>query len=336
MIECIFTLDYEIYGDGTGSLDELVYEPTERLRHVFEKWGVRFVNFVEVAEFERIETTGTDAAIELVKQQVKDMHRSGYEIALHLHPQWYNARFERGHWQLDYTEYNLCTLPQPRIAEIVDRSVNYLGYMVDKPQFSPLSFRAGNWLFQPTRNAALELSRRGLRIDSSVFKGGLQHNHRLDYRPALRNGYYWPFSSDVSEPDPAGQWLELPIYTEMVAPWKMTTSKRMGMGNSFGGTRGNLRKKLNRAIDFLRFRYPLKFDFCRMTLAELTSMMDRVILQDRQDPASLKPIVAIGHSKDLNDVQTVDAFLSFLREKNISIDTFENIFAKVSELTQSN
>ena len=30
MIECIFTLDYEIYGDGTGSLNELVYEPTDR------------------------------------------------------------------------------------------------------------------------------------------------------------------------------------------------------------------------------------------------------------------------------------------------------------------
>ena len=308
--------------------------PTALLR-VFEKWGARFVNYVEVAEFEQMENAGTDAAIGLVKQQVKDMYRCGYEIALHLHPQWYNARFERGQWELDYTEYNLCTLPQPRIAEIVDRSVNYLGYMVDNPQFSPLSFRAGNWLFQPTRNAALELSRRGLRIDSSVFKGGLQRNQHLDYRPAKKNGYYWPFSSDVNEPDPLGQWMELPIHTEMVPPWKMATSKRMGMGTS-GGTRGTLRKKLNRSFDFLRFSYPLKFDFCRMTLAELTSMMDRVILQDHHDPDTLKPIVAIGHSKDLNDLETVDAFLSFLREKNIPVVTFENIFAKVSELTHSN
>ena len=339
MIKCIFTLDYEIYGDGTGSLNELVYQPTERLLHVFEKWDARFVNYVEVAEFERIEAAGTDAAIDRVKRQVKDMHCSGHEIALHLHPQWYNARFQQGQWELDYSEYNLCTLPQLRIAEIVDRSVNYLGYMVDNSQFSPLSFRAGNWLFQPTRNAALELARRGLQIDSSVFKGGLQRNQNLDYRPAKRNGYYWTFSSDVNEPDPMGRWLALPIYTEMVPPWKMATSKRMGMGTG-GGTRGNrqknLGKKLNRAFDFLRFSYPLKFDFCRMTLGELTSMMDRVILQDRHDPDKLKPIVAIGHSKDLNDLQTVDAFLSYLREKNIPVVTFENIFAKVSEFTYSN
>ena len=53
MIKCIFTLDYEIYGNGTGALKELVYEPTERLMQVFDKWGARFVNYVEVAEFER-------------------------------------------------------------------------------------------------------------------------------------------------------------------------------------------------------------------------------------------------------------------------------------------
>ena len=27
MIECIFTIDYEIYGNGEGSLQQLVYEP---------------------------------------------------------------------------------------------------------------------------------------------------------------------------------------------------------------------------------------------------------------------------------------------------------------------
>jgi len=340
MIKCIFTLDYEIYGNGTGSLSELVYEPTARLLEVFEKWGARFVNYVEVAEFEQIEAAGADTAIRQVNRQVKEMHRGGHEIALHLHPQWYKARFERGEWQLDYAEYNLCTLPQPRIAEIVDRAVAHLAYMAGDPQFSPISFRAGNWLFQPTHYAAQELSRKGLRIDSSVFKGGLQRNLHLDYRPACRNGYYWPFRSDVNEPDPLGPWLELPIYAEMVAPWKMATSKRMGLGNSPGGGRGgarpSLRSKLNRAFDFLRPGYPLKFDFCRMTLAELTSMMDRIILRDQQDPDTLKPIVAIGHSKDLNDLPTVDAFLSFLREKNIPVVTFEQTFSSVAAVARSN
>jgi hypothetical protein len=336
MIECIFTLDYEIYGDGTGSLRELVYEPTEQLRAIFEKYDARFVNFIEVSEFEQIEAAGTDPAIELVNQQVKEMRRSGYEIALHMHPQWYNARFDHGCWHLDYSEYNLCTLVPPRIAEIVDRAVDYLRYMVGETGFTPLSFRAGNWLFQPTCGAAKELLRNGIRIDSSVFKGGLQHTHQLDYRPSLKNGYYWPFSSDVNVADSAGPWLELPIYTELVAPWKMANSKRMGMSNNFGTSGRDFRKTVNRARDFFRLRYPLKFDFCRMTLSEMTSMIDRVISKDHDDPQTFKPIVAIGHSKDLHDSQAVDAFLSFLRQKNLPIVTFESAFDRISNEAQAN
>jgi hypothetical protein len=337
MIECIFTLDYEIYGDGTGPLRELVYEPTERLRAIFEKWDTRFVNFVEVAELEIIESGGTDpAAIALVKQQVELLYRAGHEIALHLHPQWYNARFEQGRWHLDNSEYNLCTLPAARISEIVGRAVDYLGRMVGDPAFAPLSFRAGNWLFQPACNAAKELARKGIRIDSSVFKGGLQHNHHLDYRPALKNGYYWPFSTDVNVADPRGSWLEIPIYTELVAPWKMATSKRMGMGNTYGATPQDFRRKMSRGLDLLRFRYPLKFDFCRMTLPEMTSMLDRIIAKDAQDPSTYRPIVAIGHSKDLHDFQAVDKLLSFLRKKNLPVATFQSISDRIIKEVQAN
>ncbi len=329
MIECVFTVDYEIYGDGTGALKDLVYEPAKRLRDVFRNRNARFVAFVEVAEFERIEKYGTDLTIDLVKRQIRDFYRDGFEMGLHLHPQWCNARYNEGRWFLDFREYNLCTLPQTRIAQIVNRSLDYLRHVVDQPHFAPLSFRAGNWLFQPTQTTASVLAQKGIRIDSSVFKGGLQHNHSLDYRRALRNGYYWSFEHDVTEPDPVGPWIELPIYTEMVPFWEMLTSKRLGFSNSSSIAGQSARQKLNRVRDFLRFRYPLKLDFCRMTLDELTSMMGRVIREDREQPELYRPIVAIGHTKDLTDTQTVDAFLSFLRSNAIAVSTFETVYSKL-------
>jgi hypothetical protein len=331
MIECIFTIDYEIYGNGTGALQDLVYEPTEKLTDMFRKWNAHFVNFVEVAEFEKIEAGGTDRAIDLVKKQIRELYQDGFEIALHLHPQWCNARYEGGRWLLDYEEYNLCTLPRTRIAQIVERSLDYLRHVVDQPQFTPLSFRAGNWLFQPTQTAASVLAEKGIRIDSSVFKGGLQHNHNLDYRRALENGYYWPFSSDANAPDPAGPWIEVPIYTQMVPTWKMATAKRMGFSNNVGMMGQSAGRKLNRALDFLRFRYPLKFDFCRMTLHEMKPMLERVIREDEIEPSLYRPLVAIGHSKDLVDFDTVDAFLSFLRAKGIAVATFESAYSKLAQ-----
>jgi len=333
MIECVFTLDYEIYGNGAGTLKDLVYEPGERLRDIFRKWKARFVNFVELAEFEKIEECGTDRTIDLVKQQIRELSLDGFETAMHLHPQWYNAVYDRGRWQLDYSEYNLCTLPLPRIAQIVDRALSYLRHVTNRPGFTPLSFRAGNWLFQPTEAAANILAGKGVKIDSSVFKGGLQHNNTLDYRRALKNGYYWRFDSDVNQQVSSGRWIEVPIYTEMVPFWRMPTSKRLSLSNSFGAAR-TVKQRLNRALDFLRPRYPLKLDFCRMTLKELTSMVDRVIREDSAEPGLYRPLVAIGHTKDLSDPQTVDAFLAFLRSREITISTFEDIYPKLLRETE--
>src|SRR5688572_21064592 len=284
MIQLVFTIDYEIYGNGTGALGGLVHEPTERLREVVRKWDARFVAFVEAAELQRIETCGTDSAIGSVQQQIREMHAEGHEIALHLHPQWSNAVRKDGEWILDYSEYNLCTLPSERISEIVERSLAYLRYVLRNPHFTPTSFRAGNWLFQPTGRAAAVLAANGLRLDSSVFKGGVLRNHQVDYRRALRNGYYWRFKDDVNTPDATGPWVEVPIHTEMVRPWRLLTSKRVGLQNKAGFSAGQRRSRLKRAADFLRARYPLKLDFCRMTLEELTSMVGRIVREDSSTP----------------------------------------------------
>jgi len=328
MIEFIFTVDYEIYGNGEGSLQELVYEPVERLRTIFKRWGARFVTFVEVVELERIEAQGADPAITSVKHQVRNLHKEGFELGLHLHPQWYNAQYQNRKWQLDYREYNLCALPQERIVQIVDRSIAYFRNVLGETDFTPFSFRAGNWLFQPTEPAASLLADRGIKVDSSVFKGGLQHQHGLDYRRSLKNDYYWAFSDRVDIHDPSGRLLELPTYTQMVPMWRMLTTKRIGLQRKGLAASRTRKERLYRLLDFLRLRHPLKLDFCRMTLNELTNMVDALIREDRQDPTVYRPIVAIGHTKDLVDYETVDSFLSYLNKRGILVTTFEKAYDK--------
>jgi hypothetical protein len=331
MIECIFTIDYEIYGNGQGSLRGLVHEPARRLMSVFEEWNVRFVNFVEVAELQKIEECRTDEAIADVRCQVREMFERGFEIALHLHPQWCNAVFQNGSWLLDYTEYNLCRLPRKRIVEIVEGALAYLRNLIGVGNYTPSSFRAGNWLLQPSSVAAAVLAEKGIRIDSSVFKGGLQHSHGLDYRPAMRNGYYWTFADNASLADPRGQLLEIPIHTEMVPFWRMLTTKRLRLQRKSNAAvqkvkGGRKSQRWSRIRDHLRFRYPLKFDFCRMTLEELTNTVERIIRLDEKSPGSFKPLVAIGHTKDLNDFETIRRFLAYLRNKRIRVSTLQESY----------
>ena len=335
MIDCIFTIDYEIYGNGEGALRDLVYEPTDRLMDLFKEAGARFVAFVEAAELERIEEINTDPAISDVRAQVNALYSQGFEVGLHLHPQWYNGRLENGKWVLDNSEYNLCVLREERIVQIVEQSVEYLRRLVGDPTFVPLSFRAGNWLFQPTATAAGVLAKKGIRIDSSVFKGGLQHGVNLDYRRALRNGYFWSFSHDVNEPDPEGSWIEIPVYAEMVPFWRMITGKRVGMQGRGGSGGRSLWQKVNRYRDLARLRYPLKLDFCRMTLRELQSTMENVLCEDRKDTAQYRPLVAIGHSKDLVDFETIKSFLGYLRDRGVGVTTFADAFQKIQRVSWS-
>jgi len=325
VIECIFTVDYEIYGSGKGSLKELVYEPAKKLKAVFERHCAPMVIFVEAAELEVIETSGADPAMDFVKGQLRDYRDRGFELGLHLHPQWYNARHESGEWSLDYGEYNLCILSPERIDKLVARSIGYLQKVLGEPGFSPLSFRAGNWLLQPTSAAAKSLAGHGIKIDSSVFKGGLQHQHGLDYRRSRRNGYYWPFSDDVNIPDPRGPLLEIPTYTRMVPIWRMLSSKRIGLQQKSVTKHWDRSGRLSRLRDFLRPGFPMKLDFCRLTVKELTWMFDEEIEKDRKNPGQYRPIVAIGHTKDLVDIETVDTFLSYLQTKSIPISTFRDV-----------
>jgi len=214
----------------------------------------------------------------------------------------------------------------------LNRSIAYFRKVLGVEDFTPVSFRAGNWLFQPTRTAASVLAELGLKIDSSVFKGGVQHLHNLDYRRALRNGYYWAFTDHVEVADPTGHFLEVPIFTQMVPIWEMLTAKRIagGVGLNQKGSSAIQTgiKRFYRLLDFLRLWQPLKLDFCRMTRDQMTRMMDTVIHEDQRDPASFRPVVAIGHTKDLVDFDLVEQFLSYLRGKGIAVSTLEGVHCR--------
>jgi hypothetical protein len=330
MLDFIFTIDYEIYGNGQGSLKELVLDPMARLMEIFQKHNKRLVVFAEAAELEMIERFETDPALESVNKQLKQLFKDGFEIGLHLHPQWYNAKYVNGEWELDYSEYNLCILSKERIIQIIDQSINYFQRILSDTGYIPVSFRAGNWLFQPTKLIADVLSIKGIKIDSSVFKGGRQHQHQLDYRRSLKNGYFWEFNNEVNVPVPNGAMFEIPIHTQMVPFWKMLTGKRVGIQHK--GASSSIKKTkrdLSRYLDFLRFRYPLKLDFCKMTLDEMISMMEKIFKNHDHNPTSYWPVVSIGHTKDLMDFETVDKFLSYLEEKGIAVTTFKEVYVKI-------
>ena len=328
MINLIFTLDYEIYGNGSGSLEKHIYKPTVELNKIFEQYNLRYVNFIEVAELMKIREFDNDPAIDKIEKQIKEMHLKCYEIALHIHPQWFESNYKNGKWNLNYDEYNLCTLKGNKINSYLDKSLDYLRDVVNDSTYIPLSYRAGNWLIQPSQNISLALANRGIKTESSVFRGGYQHFYSLDFRNYPKNLYYWNFSSDVMQPDLKGKLIEIPIYAEMVYIWKMYSRKRKQIHVEMNN-RNNLKYRLFSKIDKIRIKYPKKFDFTKMTFYEMKDMLDGIIEIDLTTPEILKPVVLIGHTKNLFDYELIDKFLRYIRGKKIQIITFREFLKEI-------
>lgn len=327
MINAIFTLDYEIFGNGQGSLKELVYEPTKNLIELFNEFNCKFVNFVEVAELIKIKENKSDPYISNIENQIQEMYNNGYEIGLHIHPQWFNAKFKNNTWDLDFNEENLCNLRIEKIDKYIKTSINYLKQILGE-KYQPVSFRAGGWMIQPTTNISPILSNNGIKIDTSVFKGGLSHYYGIDFRKSINNLYYWKFLNDVNKEDQMGKLMEIPIYTKMVFPWKMISKKRVSH-LKLGSQNNNISKKLFKILDKIRIKYPMKLDFTKMTFIEFKSMLDLILSEDKNNPQILKPIILIGHSKNPNNFPEIKKMLIYIQNKNIKVSTFEEIIKEL-------
>jgi cysteinyl-tRNA synthetase len=58
-------------------------------------------------------------------------------------------------------------------------------------------------------------------------------------------------------------------------------------------------------------------------------MFDQEMEKDLRNPAIYRPIVAIGHTKDLVDLDTIESFLSYLRAQGVFVSTFRDVHDRI-------
>ena len=95
------------------------YYGIKNLVELSEKYNVKLSLFLMPC-FLTLEKDMKNNIIDLLLR-IKDKH----ELGLHIHPGWYNANYQNGRWQLDYSEYNLSVLSRERIAQIIDHWIRF-------------------------------------------------------------------------------------------------------------------------------------------------------------------------------------------------------------------
>ncbi len=230
----LVTLDYEIYfGRNHGTVGKCLLEPTNALMRIAERHGVRFVFFVDCGYLVALrEQAGSHSSLArdlaTVEDQLKLLAGAGHDLQLHIHPHWEDTRFDGLSWRMDISRYKLADFPDQDIRRIVSKYRETLESVASNPV---LAYRAGGWCMQPFTRIGPALRENGIRIDSSVFRGGYSKAGAYDYdfRGAPAASVY-RFGDDPVREDPKGFFTEYPItqvYNSPLFFWRLFLMGRL-------------------------------------------------------------------------------------------------------------
>ncbi len=321
----LFTLDYEIHGNGDGDPLALMVEPTYRLMTLLEEYHQHLVIMADIAEilcFRRYwqQTGQDDFHVQEIETQLQDALRRGHDVQLHIHSSYFRAQWDGKHFDQCIEDYNMAALPYERIDAMVGECVAYLENLLRpiRADYKVWLFRAANWSMHPTPNIYRALVAHGITHDTSVYKGGCQGgNVCYDYRLAHDNLLpYTASAEDINVYDPTGKITEMPIYTEMrpfydfISPIRIFRMVRAKLHKHKhtevqSVTQQRMDKSDNRRITLRSFfvKSPLKMDFNQLRSRQLIGMMQHIerrvgTLSKTEIPSSTEiPVVLIGHSK---------------------------------------
>lgn len=356
MLKVIFTLDYEIHGNGEGDPYKLMVEPTARLLDLFDQYGAKLTVMADVAEILRFreykdEFGRDDYHYEDIVKQLQDTIRRGHDVQLHLHSSYFNSRFENGRWLQDWSEYNFAGLSEQRLKEMVRLGKEFLEdeLRVIDPDYECYVFRAANWAVSPSRNVIRALVSNNFKVETSVFKYG----HRkgvvnFDYSNVPSELVPWRISEDdICKSDKNGSLWEAPIYSEhrwigaFLSPnriYRVLSSRAHPLHQEITSENnpGISSLKASRLLKFanLARRYAWKADFNQCTGRQLIRALERATKTYKHIEREL-PFILIGHSKlfTRQNERSLEPFLSFAARQSggLSFGKFDSVDVTLNE-----
>ena len=351
MIHLILSLDYEIFGSGSGDVRRDMIEPTNRLLNICDKHGAKMSIMFEVGEYRAFEQYDSQlrkdlgySPCEQMKRQAIEAIRRGHDVQLHLHPQWVGAEYDKGVWQLCNSYWRLADLPgglgsKSQITSItgaLHTGKETLEDMIKpvKADYECVCFRAGGFYAQPSESIIGALKKVGLRADSSVVKGYKTSTpFEVDYSHVKTDkAAWWTTDTELTaEGKPGKNIIELSVSSRMQPYWKnfkktklRTALKRRRAEKASHGNH-TTDKDISSVPDCrtvlkrLLRKYPSTFDFCKLSSRDML----RRIKEHTKYPE--QPIVMIGHSKDFVNDREFDKFLASLcRNENVSFQSMSD------------
>ena len=251
------TFDYELYfGERTGTARNCILHPTELLKEVADKHGIKLVQFVDVGYIIKLEEfklsfPELEEDYQSVTNQIKQLYKEGHDIQLHIHPHWEDSYYHDGKWHIVADRYKLADFDNRNIERLVRTYKQKLETLTAVD--SIFAYRAGGWCIQPFDKFKEAFIKNNITVDSSVFRKGKYSSQQYSYdftnAPDLSS---WHFNDDPCKPE-EGPFKEIPIGSIKNSPlfyWKLFLLGRINpyehkpLGDGIPIAAPGMRKKL--------------------------------------------------------------------------------------------
>lgn len=354
-IGLIFTNDWELYGDGSGDYWEVQHNPMLEMLSLMEKYKAKMTIMAEIGQqlaFKSISATNLDAKSmsdsweELITGAIK----AGHDAQLHIHPQWFNANYNQGKWELKNEDWAIGKLDESQIKHLILTGKTYLEELIQKVSSEYLCncFRAGAYYIEPSYNVIKVLKDLDFLCDTSVTKGMVSQGY-FDYSNAHSNVMPYFIDNDVKNASIEEKSLvEFPIYSKLAyeslvvkkflpklytiltrgnqipqdeVSWARRRDKlknsRYPKENRF--YKQNQKKDISFYIKHFLTYNAQQLDYDYIYPTEFINILEGIFneqdLKKLKDDDIIVPIVASGHIKDIPDTSNMEKLLTMINQK---------------------
>lgn len=356
-MDLALTLDYELFGNGSGNLFEHVIEPTDQILRICNEHGVKLTIFFEVVEYWRFKEEWNRGnkmnysrnPVEAMENQIKEAYSIGHDIQLHIHPQWLNAKYIDQKWHVDN---NWCMKNIPlknndqfniNLRDTLSKGKETLEKILKPidPTYRCNIFRAGGFNILPSERIFPILKDLHFVADSSVFAGGFEVNElsNIKFNDIKNNIPYWTVKDNnvLNQEENFDQniLVELPIFSYPIQRFfkydlnriKMLFKNKKSSLTTIQIRTGN-KTKLGKIRYFLEKEF-LTWDYCLFNKSKTKLFLKEANKINEKSGFKYHPFVLIGHSKGFHYKNT---FKYLLNKKYINFITLTDMVGKIKSI----
>ena len=332
------TDDFELKGEGLGSVYELQYKPSLSFMNLLDDHGIKASFFLETMQQRSfLNYSKKNKSIKnessLWEKTVKTIIDKKVDIQLHIHPQWFRSRYDGKYWELD-KRWDITKYKTEEIDEIITGSVSLLEEKFGK---KVVAFRAGSWAAGPPSKTLLKtLEKNRIKIDSSVVYGVRYNGEAAKVNYGNLPCPYYPYYPDYDD---------VRKISKITTPVVEIPVQAMGRNNINYSTIEKIKLRIDDRLNKLKCRHPSNLDYTKLpshipqdpfgfakenkeeltftlssehNIITLKKMIDFVIKKQLERNQERSFVILANHTKDLqrkSQFTKLKKFIQYIQNK---------------------